>query len=79
MVLQADGDVKLNGRWGLVKDKRCQKCGGNLEVQIYPDGDKDVKCILCGRSVNNEVPDFILEEIRIDRGRSYVGIPRFKY
>lgn len=71
--------MELNtARWGLVKDKRCRKCGGSIEVQLDCYG-TDTHCMMCGRPIENEVPDFIKEEVRIDRGRSYVGIPRFKY
>ena len=55
----------MNNRWGLVKDYYCQRCGGALEIQLYPDGEEDILCILCGRREGNIVPAFIYKEIEM--------------
>ena len=51
-------------RWGLVSDKRCPRCGGNIEVQEDQYG-KEVKCMQCGRPYNLEIPQFIFDEIEM--------------
>ena len=65
----------MNNRWGLVKDCRCSKCGGNIEVILDQYG-KDVKCMMCGTPYNDEVPGWLLEELAEWKLHSYKGVPR---
>ena len=49
---------------GLLKEK-CPHCKtGNLYLDLYEDKDGIPKCIMCGRVDNQEVPDFILKEVK---------------
>jgi len=50
---------------GILINKRCNHCGGQLVEELsYPEGDREVKCILCCR-VDNPRPvlDYVLTEI----------------
>ena len=50
---------------GLLKEK-CSHCKtGNLYLDLYDDKGSEAKCIMCGRPAEvEEVPDFILKEVR---------------
>ena len=67
----------MNARWGLVKDRKCLRCGGVIELQIDCYGE-DIKCMICGTPYNDKVPDFILKEVGQFNGMRRVGVPRFK-
>jgi len=56
----------------------CRHCRGNLAETIDEEGDKEVKCIMCGRVVRSLVPGFVVSELERKRETRRLGYHRNK-
>ena len=57
----------------IIAGKRCSHCGGHLvEDETYPEGDREIKCLACGRLDSaSPVPDFVRADVERKRRRGW--------